>query len=96
MITWCLFKISTLSHLDDAGSVPHAHKVLPLQDSSEAALQRNDPPQDLLVQEGLEALSLRLPQEHLCVYRYVKRTVARQLPGSEERSAGVRTIVLPT
>lgn len=63
-------KITTLSHLDDAGSLPHVDKVLPLQDGSEAALQHNDSPQNLLVQERLEALTLRLPQEHLRTHRY--------------------------
>lgn len=63
-------KITPFSHLDDAGSLPHVDKVLPHQDGSEAALQRDDSPQDLPVKERLEALALRLPQEHLCTHRY--------------------------
>lgn len=53
------------SHLDGAGRSPHVHKVLPLQNGSEAALEHDDPPQHLLMQERLEALALHLPQEHL-------------------------------
>lgn len=56
---------TTAPHLDDTGGSPHAEEVLPLQDGPEAALQRHDPPQHLLVEEGLETVALRLPQEHL-------------------------------
>lgn len=53
------------SHLDDARCSPHADKVSPLQDGSEAALQHDDSPQHFLVEEGLQTLALRLAQEHL-------------------------------
>lgn len=53
------------SHLDDRGRSSHVDKVLPLQDGPEAALQRDDSPQDLLMEEGLKTLALHLPQKHL-------------------------------
>lgn len=59
------FTIGWVAHLDGAGGSPHAEEVLPLQDGPEAALQRHYPPQHLLMEEGLETVALRLPQEHL-------------------------------
>lgn len=53
------------THLDGAGSQPHADEVPPLQQGSEAALQGDDPPVHLLVEQVLQPLALRLPQEHL-------------------------------
>lgn len=60
-------------------------KVLPLQDGSEAALQRDDSPQDLLVKERLETLTLGLSQEHLRMYRYAsEELLCKKTHASEE------------
>lgn len=57
--------LSRAPHLDDPSGSPHAEEVLPLQHGPEAALQSHDPPQHLLVEEGLQTVALCLPQEHL-------------------------------
>lgn len=78
---WPLLLPTTSSHLDDTGGSPHANKVLPLQDGPEAALQRDDSPQDFLVEEGLKTLTLRLSQEHLRhagTFKYSKHSAAVQ------------------
>lgn len=52
-------------YLDAGGSFSHPDKVLPLQQSSVAALQRDDESEDFPVEQGLEPLARRLTQEHL-------------------------------
>lgn len=71
---------STAPHLDNAGGPPHAEEVLPLQDGPEASLQRHYAPQHLLVEEGLQTVALRLPEEHL-------RDKKRQLDEPRDRTA---------
>lgn len=90
------------SHLDDKGGSPHLNKVLPLQDGPEAALQRDDSPQDFLVEEGLKTLTLRLPQEHLQhitqehVNKHHTAVKLKTWCTKDELVSRFHTIVLPT
>lgn len=54
-----------LPYLDADGSFSHPDKVLPLQQGSEALLQRDDESEDFPVEQGLEPLARRLTQENL-------------------------------
>lgn len=87
---------TTTSHLDDTGGSPHVDEVLPLQHGPEAALQRDDSPQDFLVEGGLKALAFCLPQKHL---HHVGRFKSGLRDGTKKGNRLISrhpTIVLPT
>lgn len=91
---------TTTSHLDDPSGRPHVNKVLPLQDGPEATLQRDDPPQNLLVEGGLETLTLGLPQEHLVHTGWPKSAwphlFKKTITKKSELASRIHTIVFPT
>lgn len=56
---------SAVLYLDADRCFSHPDKLLPLQLGSESPLQHDDESQNFLVEEGLQLLTLSLPQKHL-------------------------------
>lgn len=56
---------SAVVYLDADCRFPHPDKVPPLQSGSESPLQHDDESEHFAVEQGLQLLTLSLPQEHL-------------------------------